>query len=104
MECDNCRKYVHIKCNKFDDKQFKRYEKDENPTFCLSCNQESLPFLKLTDKQHKLTIDGINYPEEIEVNNLFLNESQLSIINKINNLMNNYSNNVLDCLMMRCLM
>ena len=94
--CDNCTSLIHVKCNMFDNKQYDKYVKDENPTFCLQCNQENIPFLKLNDKQHGLTMDGINYPEEIDVNNLFLNQSQLSIVNKINNLMNQNSNNVLD--------
>ena len=80
-------KLVHIKCNKFDAKQYERYLEDENPTFCLSCNRENLPFLDLNDKQYGLTMNGVNYPEETDVNDLFLSESQLRMINKINNLM-----------------
>ena len=96
--CDNCTGLVHIKCNKFDDKQHEKYlkQQDKYPTFCLNCNQENLPFLKLTDKQHSLTIYGIDYPEEMDINNLFLNKSQVRIVNKINNLMSQYSNNILD--------
>ena len=41
-------------------------------------------------------MDGINYPEEKDINNLFLNESQVRIVNKISNLMSQYSNNILD--------
>ena len=93
IDCKLCKNYVHKKCNKFDDKQYNRYLKDKNPTFCFKCNQENLPFLNINDKQHELTMDGINYPEESDVNNLFLNQSQLNIINKINNLTNQYSDN-----------
>ena len=81
VDCNTCRKYVHIKCNKFDEKQYDRYKKDKNPTFCLKCNEENLPFLNLSDKQHSLTMDGINYPEETDVDNLFLSEPQMRIIN-----------------------
>ena len=87
IHCDLCSNLAHVKCNKFDDKQYKKYLKDENATFCLKCIQENLPFLKLNDEQLLFTMDGIDYPDEIEVNDFFLNESQMSIINKINNLM-----------------
>ena len=84
--------YVHIKCNKFAVKQYERYLEDENPTFCLNCNRENLPFLDLNNKQYDLTMDGINYPEETDLDRLFLNESQMRIINKINNLINQANN------------
>ena len=54
IECNSCMKLVHIKCNKFDAKQYERYVEDENPTFCLSCNREKLPFLEHNDKQYGL--------------------------------------------------
>ena len=52
IECSSCMSYVHIKCNKFDAKQYDRHLEDENPTFCFRCNRENLPFLDLNDKQH----------------------------------------------------
>ena len=50
------------------------------------------PFFNLNEKQHSLILKGINYPEETEVANFYLTESQKHIINKINNLVSQFCN------------
>ena len=47
IDCSACENYVHIKCNRFDSRQYDRYLKDNSPTFCFKCNQENFPFLTL---------------------------------------------------------
>ena len=52
--------------------------------FCINCTADTLPFLKLDNNQFELTAKGINVPEEMNMNEMFLSKSQLYIIKKIN--------------------
>ena len=52
--------------------------------YCIKCLRESLPTLNLDDNQLNLTMNGVDYPEEVNVNEIFLSESQIGILNKIN--------------------
>ena len=97
IDCSACRNYVHIKCNLFDSKQYDQHKEKTNPViFCVKCNKENLPFFDLKHKEFDLTMDGINYPEETDISSLALNESQLSIINKLNKVVNEHSNSITD--------
>ena len=44
----------------------------------------SNPFLDLNNKQFDLTAQGIDIPEEVNIDEIFLNETQLNMIRKIN--------------------
>ena len=85
IECNTCLKWVHMKCNKLDAEDYTADLNDENfDFFCINCLSENLPMLKLDDNQFELTTKGIDYPEEIDVNELLLSSTQLDIIKKIN--------------------
>ena len=60
INCNICNFRVHIKCNKTD---LKTYEKinDSDTIFCIKCQEEIIPFQKLTDYQFYATSKkGIN--------------------------------------------
>ena len=77
--------WVHIKCNKLDKKDYTAYQMDENMTFCcIKCLAETLPLQDLDNNQFDLTSKGIDIPEEINVDDIFLSTTQKYMINKIN--------------------
>ena len=85
IECDLCSKWVHIKCNKLSMKDYSIYQNDETTQFyCIKCLRETLPALGLDDAEFNLTMNGIDFPDEINVNEIYLSDSQKEIINKIN--------------------
>ena len=84
IKCDLCSKWVHLKCNKLDKKEYVSYQTQEMDFFCFKCIADTLPFLNLDNNQFELTAKGIMVPEEINMNEMFLSVSQLNIIKKIN--------------------
>ena len=90
IECDICSKWIHIKCNKFSKKDYSTYLDDKTLKFyCIKCLRDTLPALGLNDNEFNLTMNGIDFPEEINVNEIYLNDSQIETINKINKAISN---------------
>ena len=58
--------------------------KDESDFNCLDCLSDNLPFLNLNDKQFDLTRQGINYPDEADIDLLDLSHTQMQLLNQIN--------------------
>ena len=90
IECNICSKWVHVKCNKLDKKDYKTYQDDKNLQFyCIKCLANSLPLLKLDNNQFDLTTQGIDFPDEVNIDELFLSTSQLSMIKRVNEAIDN---------------
>ena len=65
IKCNICNYRVHIKCNKTDTSTYERSNKTSEPLFCIKCQEEAIPFQKLTDHQFFATSSkGIN--EELD--------------------------------------
>ena len=95
LECILCSKYIHIKCNKFDEKDYNYYETNKTSQFfCLNCLNDNLPLVSLNDKEFELTIEGINIPEETDVNTLYLKTAQVSLVHKLNKVVTDYNNDI----------
>ena len=94
LNCRICMNYVHIKCNKFDKADYEYYQKKDDEFFCINCLTNNLPLLNLKDKEFQLTIDGINFTEEIDTDTLHLRNSQQAIVNKLNKVVNDYCNDI----------
>ena len=94
IDCSNCKNKIHIKCNKFTDKDLVFYR--ENPTLftCSVCLHESLPFLNLDNNQFKLNSNAINYPEDTDTSQIHLSESQQLMLTKFNNAIDEITNNL----------
>ena len=59
--------------------------KQKNKYFhCINCLADTLPLLSLNNKQFDLTSKGIDYPEDIDIEDIFLSHTQLDMVNKIN--------------------
>ena len=83
--CNTCNKWIHTKCNKLGPKDFSAHQDNETlPFCCMNCLKETLPALGLNNNEFLLTMEGIDYPEEINVNEFYPSESQIDMINKIN--------------------
>ena len=49
--CNICNFRIHIKCNRTDIATYKKDNKNTDPIFCIKCQEEIIPFQKLTDHQ-----------------------------------------------------
>ena len=63
IQCDLCDYWIHIKCNKFDKKDYDYFQKNEIETFhCLNCKSKYIPFSTLDNNQFDIAVNrGINY-------------------------------------------
>ena len=61
--CEICDKWVHLKCNILDDKEFNYHKKNpEAPFQCLKCMENLIPFSTLNDNQFDIAVkQGVNY-------------------------------------------
>ena len=60
--------------------------------YCRSCLKDSLPFSDLSEKQFELTMQGINYPHETDLDALNLSKTQMLMVNKLNKMVNDFIN------------
>ena len=59
LQCNNCKLYVHKKCNKLNDLDFKLLK--SNPTwFCIVCTDDIFPFSCVSDQELKLIYSSNN--------------------------------------------
>ena len=80
IECTLCNSWVHVKCQKFDDSEYLKYQTQDLTFFCIRCTDECFPFAKINNTQFKIAVtNGINYSELAE-NKLELSSHQQSIV------------------------
>ena len=95
LNCSICSRYIHLKCNKFDKNDHDYYKKNNKLIFfCINCLGENLPLQNLKDNELMLTLAGINFNEEINVDALHLQSSQQTIVNKLNKVVHDYCHDV----------
>ena len=56
IQCDICDKWIHLKCNFLNNKDYDNLKKSDDPFFCIKCYETILPFCKLTDKEFIISI------------------------------------------------
>ena len=44
--------------------------------YCIECLADTLPLLNRNNNQFDLTTQGVNYPDEVNVDEIFLNTTQ----------------------------
>ena len=45
IECDLCKTWLHIKCNKYDKNDYEFHQENpDEPFFCIKCCAENIPF------------------------------------------------------------
>ena len=69
IKCDICDKWIHIKCNKLDKKDYTFSQNNPEQIFyCIKCTAASIPFMSLNDNHFNIAVTkGINCPNETEV-------------------------------------
>ena len=89
IECDLCKKWLHIKCNKFDKNDYKFHQ--DNPTepfYCIKCSSENIAFSTLNDSQFEIcAIKGINYSFDDDIT-FEPSKSEQRLFNTLNNAIN----------------
>ena len=83
IECSICLKWIHIKCYKLDQKDYNTFQTNEDTHFyCIKGMTDALPFLNLNNNQFDLTSRAIDFPDEVNIDDIFLSTTQLDMINK----------------------
>ena len=85
IECNICQRWVYIKCKKLDQKDYNTYQANgDKKFFCINCLTETLPLQSVNNTQLHLTTKGIDFPDEVNVDDIYLSATQLNMINNIN--------------------
>ena len=104
IQCDICDKWVHKKCNKLNDIDYRSLQASPLPWYCIICTSEIFPFSVLTDIQLSLQLSSnsnINFdilPPNISLdpnptkNNLFIDFNSYVSENSSGNIDNNDDN------------
>ena len=89
IKCDLCKTWVHIKCNKFDQNDYKRYQDDPDiPFFCIKCSAENIAFSTLNDNQFEICVKkGINHSIDDDIT-FKPSTSEQRLFNQLNNAIN----------------
>ena len=61
IECDTCKTWIHLKCNKFDKTDYKSYQDNPDQTFvCIKCYADNIVFSTLNDNQFEICVKKMN--------------------------------------------
>ena len=70
--CDICQKWIHLGCNKFDDKDDKFFQDDVNfdeQFFCLNCVADNIAFSRLNNNEFEVSVKkGVINSDDIDTN------------------------------------
>ena len=86
LQCNNCKRFVHKKCNKLNDIHYKILQSN-SIWFCIVCNYEIFPFSKISDNELKLIFfnDNISQIDELPNNlKLFPSDENSKLFTKFN--------------------
>ena len=69
--CDICDRWVHVRCNLLDTKDYTEMKNDSTKIFyCISCIKQNMPFTKLTDHDYYAAVKkGVMLSDEVIQNN-----------------------------------
>ena len=71
LTCSLCNHTIHIKCNKTNYDMFETHKNTPGPIFCIKCQEEIIPFQKVSDQQFYMALEnGIN--NDVDLSNLFI--------------------------------
>ena len=90
IECDICKTWIHIKCNKFDKIDYKFYQDNpDQPFFCIKCCAENIAFSTLNDNQFEICVKkGLNFLLDEDAG-FKHSASDQQLFNKLNYAINN---------------
>ena len=88
--CNNCEKWVHIKCNFISPTQYDKFidESDDTPWLCFKCISDSMPYQSIDNLDlHLSDSTGISVTEdELEILNVSLAQREKQLIKDISEL------------------
>ena len=58
VECNNCKYWVHIKCNKINAQTFNILKNDEAAWYCIDCSKSFFSFSELNEKEFSYNMHG----------------------------------------------
>jgi len=92
IECNICFEWIHIKCNKFNQKDYEFYQNNTNEKFfCLKYIDGNIPFSSINNNQFEIVNKkGVNYLSD---NDIRFNptETQKKYCNQIQNIINQHA-------------
>ena len=70
IQCDSCQKWMHIKCNKLNKKDYREFQKNSDKSFvCINCLSDIVPFTNMNNSQFSLSVTkGVNYLCDADIN------------------------------------
>ena len=72
IECDVCKKLIHIKCNKFDENEYKLFQNYPDKCFyCIKCISENVPFSKLNNNEFSISVKKSKQGSKIFLHNAY---------------------------------
>ena len=87
LECNTCKNFLHIKCNKTDTKSYEKMIKDNGAPkvdHCCNCLADNIPFQNLSEIEFTAISKGIDTEADI-LNNTFITSTNLkSFFEEIN--------------------
>lgn len=95
IQCDICDKWIHLKCNFLNSKDYEDLKNSEEPFFCIQCIELNIPFSKLSNKEFVISvINGVDGFQENETNIDFLLPSQMATVLELNSFINEKYNSL----------
>ena len=69
IRCEICKTWIHIKCNKLDENEYKFYQNNPDKCFfCIKCSAENIAFSSLNDNQFEICVKKvINYLPDTDI-------------------------------------
>ena len=99
IQCDLCDKWIHLKCNFLDSKDYDNLKNSNDFFFCIKCYETIFPFSKLSNKEFIISVingvSGFNKNND-EINIDFMPPSQMNTILELNNFINQKFNSLSD--------
>ena len=96
IQCDICDRWIHIKCNLLNSKDYENLKHSDEPFYCIKCIETNIAFSKLSNKEFVLSvINGVNgFSNETDID--FLSPTQMGTILNLNNFINTKMNSLSD--------
>ncbi len=87
--CDICNQWVHIKCNRLNEKDYKKIQDDPTKEgtvfYCIECMRKLLPFNSLTDSDYYSIVErGVILPDVVTDNDQLAFLKCKEYLNKLN--------------------
>ena len=96
IQCDICDRWIHIKCNLLNSKDYENLKNSDEQFYCIKCIESNFAFSKLSGKEFGFSvINGVNgFNNETNID--FLSPTQMGTILNLNYFINTKINSLSD--------